>query len=123
MSTPTPAIEAELLLAFARARRCVRNPCAYPGLAARYVPPLLAEYDRLLGQRGSVLALHRARESRSINTLGCEAHDVRKGPEAWLDEPDHDACPDCVVTPITVCAGGCCEDWPCKTAQAMGVTV
>ena len=57
----------------------------------------------------ALIAIHPHHESRSINTLGCDEHNVTKGPQSWRDEPDYDACPDCVVTPLTLCWCGACN--------------
>lgn len=67
----------------------------------------------------ALVAVHHPRESRSINTLGCDAH---RG-HYWDGAVDHEACPDCVVTPITVCSSGGCEDYPCATIAAVGATL
>jgi len=71
----------------------------------------------------ALTAVHAPQESRSINTLSCDAHNVTKGPPAWRDEPDYDACPDCVVTPITVCSSWSCESYPCETTRAIATAL
>jgi len=71
----------------------------------------------------ALIAIHAPCESRSIDTLSCPEHDVRKGPSAWRSWRSDDACPTCVVTPITVCSHWCCEDYPCQTVQAIADTL
>ena len=75
----------------------------------------------------ALTAAHHPRESRSIDTLSCAEHNVTNGPRTWRDDPDYDACPHCVVTPITVCSSWGCETYPCATirllADTLGVTL
>jgi hypothetical protein len=100
-------------------------PHHHPHCAAPNPGPCLCPNGTLVAVIRAVIAVHHPRESRSINTLDCPAHDVRRGPASWRDDPDYDGCPDCVVTPITVCASDGCERYPCETvtvvAEALGV--
>lgn len=48
----------ELERAVRRARHVLRNPTANPALAAKYVAPLLAEFDRREDRIVAALALH-----------------------------------------------------------------
>lgn len=45
-SPDLPEAERNLVAAERHARRAVRNPFAYPSVPARFLRPLLAEYDR-----------------------------------------------------------------------------
>ncbi len=103
MSTTTRQLT-ELERAVRRARHVVRNPTANPGLDAKYVAPLLTEFDRredvaagqadmiaaLVARRDAVLAIHR--------------------PVPGLFPPACQACRE--HEDFTV--------WPCDTAAALG---
>lgn len=75
----------------------------------------------------ALIEVHTPRDSHSINTLACDEHNVTKGPQRWRDRPDYAACPDCVLTPIVVCSGWGCCDYPCKNvlviADVLGIRI
>jgi len=75
--------------------------------------------DALADVLSALIEIHYPRGSRSINTLNCDEHNVTKGPPTWRDDPDYDACPNCVVTPLAVCACWSCDEYPCKTIRAV----
>lgn len=81
--------------------------------------PCCCAEGQLVALIGALTNIHHPQESQSINTLNCAAHNVTKGPAAWRDDPDYDACPDCVVTPLTVCSCWSCEEYPCETIRAV----
>lgn len=103
------------LTEFAREDRVPHDPLCAATVdgSCRCAAGLLAKLIRAL------IEVHAPRESRSINTLDCEAHDVTKGPPAWRDRPDYAACPNCVLTPIVVCSGWGCCDYPCKNVRVI----
>lgn len=70
----------------------------------------------------ALIAIHHPSYSSSINSQNCATHNPDNNTHrAWaaLRREDFDACPDCVVTPITVCSSWSCEDYPCETVQAV----
>ncbi len=72
----------------------------------------------------AIIAIHAPHESCSVNTLGCDQHNVtRPGRLAALSTDDCKSCPDCAVTPITVCSSWGCEGYPCETIQAVTDTL
>jgi hypothetical protein len=69
---------------------------------------------------GSLIDIHRPHESQSIDTLSCDEHNVTKpGRIVTFSTDDCESCPNCTVTPITVCSAGSCESYPCETIRAV----
>jgi hypothetical protein len=68
----------------------------------------------------ALITIHRPQESAAINSLACSAHSPNTRP-AWAESRrvDFEARPDCVVTPFVVCSEWGCENYPCKTIQAV----